>query len=352
MAMVEVWVIMAAFCVAEASPPMLTVNLDVPPEERWAPLVELFDEHFLRQVAAEVIESTVPKWVHHAVIPIVNALEKYMPPPYAKEIQGMASYYGANIADIVLLNFAYEVTAFCSSIITQDSKGNIYHGRNLDYPHDVLRNITIDVSFIQNGKELYRGTTFAGYVGLWTGQSSKQFTVSGDQRSKGYWWENVIAAVMESAPASWLVRQTLEEAANFQDAVMRLSKVPLIADVYYIVGGIHPGEGVVITRDRRGPADIWPLDPLNGAWYRVETNYDHWLPTPSRDYRRAAATEALNATGQDQINFETLYKVLSVVPVCNRMTIYTTMMSAAEPENYKTVVRECMQWVNLSKLTD
>lgn len=55
--------------------------------------------------------STVPKWVHHAVIPLVNALEKYMPPPYAKEIQGMASYCGANIADIVLLNFAYEVTA-------------------------------------------------------------------------------------------------------------------------------------------------------------------------------------------------------------------------------------------------
>lgn len=59
--------------------------------------------------------------------------------------------------------------------------------------------------------------------------------------------------------------KTLEEAANFQEAVMQLSKVPLIADVYYIIAGIHPGEGVVITRDRRGPADIWPLDALNGA---------------------------------------------------------------------------------------
>lgn len=28
----------------------------------------------------------------------------------------------------------------------------------------------------------YRGTSFAGYVGLWTGQSPNKFTVSGDQR--------------------------------------------------------------------------------------------------------------------------------------------------------------------------
>lgn len=30
----------------------------------------------------------------------------------------------------------------------------------------------------------YRGTSFAGYIGLWTGQSPNKFTVSGDQRGK------------------------------------------------------------------------------------------------------------------------------------------------------------------------
>ena len=54
--------------------------------------------------------------------------------------------------------------------------------------------------------------------------------------------------------------ETLEVATDFDDAVMRLSKVPIITDVYYIVGGVLPKEGVVITRDRSGPADIWPLD--------------------------------------------------------------------------------------------
>ena len=59
--------------------------------------------------------------------------------------------------------------------------------------------------------------------------------------------------------------QTLEEAEDFQDAVMRLAKIPIITGVYYIVGGVRAGEGAVITRDRTGPADIWPLTPINGG---------------------------------------------------------------------------------------
>ncbi len=59
--------------------------------------------------------------------------------------------------------------------------------------------------------------------------------------------------------------QTLEGAENFQDAVIRLSKIPIITGVYYIVGGVRADEGVVITRDRQGPADIWPLEPVNGG---------------------------------------------------------------------------------------
>ncbi|XP_030647310.1 N-acylethanolamine-hydrolyzing acid amidase isoform X2 [Chanos chanos] len=326
---------------ANFSPPLVNISLDVPAEQRWAPLVKLYDVDFLKKAAAQVIESILPKWVHRAVIPIVQKLGTHLPQPYGAEIRGMATFYDTAISDIIMLNFAYEVSAFCTSIVAQDAKGNIYHGRNLDYPHDVLRNLTIDVLYTKNGEVAYRGTTFAGYVGLWTGQSANKFTVSGDQRDKGHLWENIISAFLfKSSPVSWLVRETLEEAVDFQDAVMRLAKVPLITDVYYIVGGVRAGEGVVITRDRRGPADIWPLDTLHGEWYRVETNYDHWLPNPSRDPRREAAMQAMNSTGENAINLDSLYKVLSLPPVCNRITVYTTVMSAAAPERYRTVVRE------------
>ncbi|XP_034387709.1 N-acylethanolamine-hydrolyzing acid amidase-like isoform X2 [Cyclopterus lumpus] len=289
-----------------------------------------------------VVSTTVPKWVHRAVRPLVKDLEKYIPQPYGGEIRGLASHLG-DISDVIILNFAYEISAFCTSIVAQDEKGHMYHGRNLDYPHAVLRNLTMDVIFIKNGKVAYRGTSFAGYIGLWTGQSPNKFTVSGDQRgSEHLWnlWKNMVSALLfRRSPVSWLVRETLAEAEDFQDAVMRLAKIHIITGVYYIVGGTRAGEGVVITRDRTGPADIWPLDPLTGGWYRVETNFDHWLPPPTRDHRRDAANKALNATGQENISLETLYQVLSLYPVCNGVTIYTTLMSAAAPEKYNTLIR-------------
>ncbi len=42
--------------------------------------------------------------------------------------------------------------------------------------HLILQVVSLQVA--------YRGTTFAGYVGLWTGQSPNKFTVSGNQRSR------------------------------------------------------------------------------------------------------------------------------------------------------------------------
>lgn len=330
-------------CTASLSPPVVNVSLDDAPEVRWAPLLKVFDVKYLKKAAAEVIDSTVPKWVHHALAPVVAAMEKYIPQPYAGEIRGMASHFGASLSDIIVLNFAYEISAFCTSIVAQDTSGHVYHGRNLDYPHEVLRNLTINVIFLKNGEVSYRSTSFAGYVGVWTGQSPNKFTVSGDQRGKEHWWEwwkNIVSAfLLKRSPVSWLVRETLEEATDFQDAVMRMSKIPIITGVYYIVAGVLAGEGVVITRDRKGPADIWPLSPLNGGWYLVETNFDHWLPPPSSDHRRDVANKALNTTGQENINMDTLFQVLSVYPVCNGHTVYTTTMSAAIPENYTTVIR-------------
>ena len=56
--------------------------------------------------------TTVPKWVHEAVTPIVMALEKYVPQPYAGEIRGMAALMGGSISDVIILNFAYEISAY------------------------------------------------------------------------------------------------------------------------------------------------------------------------------------------------------------------------------------------------
>ncbi|XP_072480226.1 N-acylethanolamine-hydrolyzing acid amidase [Notamacropus eugenii] len=326
---------------AGIAPPRFNVSLDEAAPRRWLPVLRHFDPSFLRTALATIIGKTVPDWVHDVLRPVASEMDKFLPQPFEGEIRGMCDMLGLNVGDGILINLAYEFSAFCTSIIAQDVSGNIYHGRNLDYPFgNFLRKLTIDVQYIKNGQISYTGTTFVGYVGLWTGQSPKKFTISGDERDKGLWWENAVAALLrKNSPVSWLVRNTLEEAENFQAAVIKLAKTPIVADVYYIVGGVSPKEGVVITRNRGGPADIWPLDPTRGEWFRVETNYDHWKPVPTWDDRRTPAIKALNSTGQKNINFDTLFKVLSVSPVLNNLTVYTTLMSAAKPDKYMTQIR-------------
>ncbi|XP_078250605.1 LOW QUALITY PROTEIN: N-acylethanolamine-hydrolyzing acid amidase [Pogona vitticeps] len=324
-----------------AAPFLANVSLERPPERRWEPVLRHFDAAFLREACGRIIDEVIPKWVHAIIRPIAKELESFAPQPFAGEIRGICDALGLDVGDGVLLNLAYESTAFCTSILAQDKNGHIYHGRNMDYAFgDILRQITIEVNFVKNGQVKYRGTTFFGYVGLWTGQSPYKFTISGDERDQGNWWENAVAAFLRhSSPVSWLTRTVLSEAEDFEAAVHMLSKTPIIADVYYIVGGVTPKEGVVITRKRSGPVDIWPLDPSSGGWYRVETNYDHWTTPPPFDDRRTPAIKALNATGQENINLKSLYKVLSVQPVLNKDTIYTTVMSAAAPDQYMTRVR-------------
>ncbi|XP_020759807.2 N-acylethanolamine-hydrolyzing acid amidase [Odocoileus virginianus] len=326
---------------APPAPPLFNVSLDAAPQLRWLPVLQHYDRDFLRSAMAHIIGDFVPQWVLALIRKVARELELFLPQPFTDEIRGMCDALDFNLVDCILLNLAYEFSAFCTSIVAQDSKGHIYHGRNLDYPFgSLLRNLTVDVQFIKSGQIAYTGTTFVGYVGLWTGQSPHKFTVSGDERDKGWWWENMIAALFRRhSPVSWLLRTTLSESENFEAAIYKLAKTPLIANVYYIVGGISPKEGVVITRNRGGPADIWSLDPLNGAWFRVETNYDHWKPVPKGDDRRTPAIKALNATGQANLSLETLFQVLSVFPVYNNYTIYTTVMSAASPDKYMTRIR-------------
>ena len=64
--------------------------------------------------------------------------------------------------------------------------------------------------------------------------------------------------------ATLLVLQTLEDAVGFTDAVLRLVTTDTIAPLYYIVGGVYPGQGAIITRDRLATLDTWYLDPKHG----------------------------------------------------------------------------------------
>ena len=105
---------------------------------------------------------------------------------------------------------------------------------------------------------------------------------------------------------------------SFDDAVKFLTSSHLIAPAYFILGGIQPDEGIVITRDQDHVVNIWKLDTNNSIWYLLETNYDHWIPPPPDDDRSDPGINAMSETTRGGINFNTLLAVLETDPVCNK----------------------------------
>ena len=166
---------------------------------------------------------------------------------------------------------------------------------------------------------MFTSAQVAGFLGILSGHRYKQFTFSINERDQGEWWVNFIFALLDkkASPLSFLTRQVLENATDFNDAVNQLSSHDLIAPAYFIVAGVKPDEGVVITRNQSALINTWRLDNSNNIWYLLETNYDHWVPPPPNDDRRTPGMRAMNQTTQANINYNTLFNVLTIDPVCN-----------------------------------
>jgi len=319
------------------------------PERRWRRVAEDFKDmgRELKDIVRILVDAYVPTDDGRKMVyGLADILGDLLPQEMKDEIRGYHEMADIEIADLVLYNLIYDLTAFkaCTSIIAQDDMGHVFHGRNLDYSFsDFLRRSTILLEFQdRRGKVHYGGVGFAFYVGLLTGQKPEGFTISLDERDDGKGIENVIMAFVTRLrhPVGWFIREVLAEEDHFESAVRRLSDTMLIAPAYFIVGG-QTGQGAVITRDRLMAINVWRMDPYNhGEWYLVETNYDHWKP--AGDKRRDVAKKMMDETGQRDINDITLYNVLSTDPVKNKDTVFTTIMSAHAPSMMleDTMVRE------------
>lgn len=201
--------------------------------------------------------------------------------------------------------------------------GHIIHGRNLDYDFSgLMQNISFIAEYHRDGKLLFTTVQVAGYLGILTGHKQNSFTFSLNERDQGSWLINLLFALIDrkATPIAFLTRSVMENQTDFESAVSQLKTTDLIAPVYFIVGGMKPYEGVVLTRDQGGAVDEWRLDASSSgieSWYLLETNYDHWVPPPQNDNRRTPGMKAMNATTQANINLDTLLDVLTINPVCN-----------------------------------
>jgi len=342
--------------------PWYTVDLDKDPSERWVEVATAYKQNItvLIGVIKEFIygmtgSTSIIDWVDNNMA----AWDQKLPYPYNAEIASIAQVTGIPEGEIVLYNIFYEIFTVCTSIVAQDNNNKLYHARNLDFglflgwdvnTHDwavteKLREIIININWIRNGQTVYKSVNFAGYIGIYNGVKKNGFTVTANERfSINGGFIGIFQWLMENSTASLmslLVRETFETVDTYEDAVAKLSVTPIMAPVYYIVGGKNSNEGQIIVRGRANVAGVVNLNVSDpNGWYILETNYDPWKKPLYLDDRRTPGNACMQRLTRDYVGFEGIFNVLSSTTNFNKLTAYTVLMQV-DDGTLETYIQKC-----------
>ncbi|CAO4368341.1 unnamed protein product [Caenorhabditis nigoni] len=325
---------------SKRTPPKYTIDLDQHPSQRWNQVIKDHVE-FLPGVVEES-KKYIPKPLQPFVWWVASKVDRFFSTDTRQELEGIARESGLPLGEIVGLNILYDIAAFdrrhifglgCTSIVAQNEKGDIFHGRNLDYDMTgLLKNITVHVDFMKNGSILYSGVTFALYNGILTGQRPGAYSVSLNARYSGAYIDNILMEIYTKfkRPVSFFIRDVLEHQESYADAVDALSNTHLFSPSYIIVAGTKKNEGVVISRNRWSAANVYQLNMDANQWFLVETNYDNWKK--QGDNRRITAIQKLKEIGKTNFDEKSMAEVLITSPVKNNLTVFSSVIQPKNPE--------------------
>jgi len=319
--------------------PRVSVNLDLPPEERFLPICNKFKSEII--AAQKYLIDAEPALLIKIFELVVQASRKNLAEPFKSEIESIAKCTGIDEDEFLVTNLFYEFSAACTSIVAEDSDGKILHGRNLDFNFKpALAPLTAEIDYVRNGSLLFRSTGFLGLAQVLTAVKEDVAGVTINERTPSHKMKQILGNVKRVLqgvmPSSWAARMALEQSDTFEDVAARLSTEELASPIYYIVSGLQDGK--VITRNATHAEDIWDLHE-NGVdgWFVLQTNDDHW--GPPRDDRRDMGNKHMRQVGQKAISNATMYDdVLHQAPNfrTSNHTIYTSLFYVNDIDSYWT----------------
>jgi acid ceramidase len=341
--------------------PWFTINLDSAPHDRWTHIATQYKSQIFELIGVlkDLILPIFPDALA-IVDEAFGALNEKLPQPYRDEITGISDATEIPLGEIVLYNVFYEIFTVCTSIVAQDPHGKLVHARNLDFGlflgwnatiHEwsistALRKMIININWVKNGRIVFKSNNFAGYVGIYNGLKPNAFSVTANERfdaDGGYL--GIIRWLIGLEPngkwMSWLTREAMEEETTYQGAFNRLSTQDILSPVYYILGGVNPNEGAIITRALNGTVLLNTLNSSDpNGWYLLETNYDLNVDPLFLDDRRTPGRHCMQTLGQENVNFQGIYNVLSSRTNLNKLTTYTVLMQV-ETGKFETHIQSC-----------
>lgn len=129
-----------------------TIDLDTAQEDRWDEVVAAFETEMTALIdflfEFPLMDVVLRKEIMKAIDKNQDAILDAM--PYGDEIRGIATKSKLALDKLTFVNIAYEVMGFCTSIgiyifiykppffvdvqiVAQNSAGEVFHGRNLDF---------------------------------------------------------------------------------------------------------------------------------------------------------------------------------------------------------------------------
>jgi acid ceramidase len=199
------------------------------------------------------LEGATPRPLLATVKAAVGTLHRLFGRHYGDEVDELATLLGATPAEIVLANIYYDLAAGgCSTFVQPTPAGPPLVARTRDWylPRQLLRKHTT-VFRVHAPCGPYATVSYPGLIGALTGIAPGRFAIAINyvrHASESGWAKIAGRGLKGYWPTTWVVRQALDHAATFADAVRHLSRTPLLAPVMFTVAGTAPGEGVVIER--------------------------------------------------------------------------------------------------------
>lgn len=292
------------------------VNLDLPAAKRW---------HFLVDYKKEVNELLQCylndfKGTDFIFEGISAYKEGIISSEYLAEIDFIASISNFSADEVLIANLYYDVLKFyfgCTAFAVENN-GKIIHARNLDWwtENNLLSEHSKIFDFQRNGKTVFKTVGWVGFIGALSGIKPHQFSLT-------------LNAVLSkdnpeiAMPISFLLREILDTANNFDEAKKALETTTIASDCLLLLSGMKSDEMVVVERT-----------PTRFATRTTENNFitvtnDYKLIENSSEEENLLQSTScgrfdraeLLLKNQDDIGIETCFEILTDEKVRMEITV-------------------------------
>ena len=304
------------------------VDLDLEPEQRWVEIIKDHKKYFPRveQEVDNILKSVgVLGGLSKGIVSLFSSAGKVM---YKKELESISKLSGVPMSKLILMQICYEMFSACTSVVIRGETQN-YHFRTMDWEMDFLRDLTINIVFKKNGRELYKAASWAGYVGVVTGVNENYSLALNYRRSKGSLLGNVMRTLKMKWPIGYMVRHIFENEMDVESTYDALTSYQLISPCYITFCQKHSHAKVLIREHNK----LLKESDLSDKGYLIQTNHDsddsevNIMWSFERYKRAQLIIDSLDCVdGHYKTNEKEFLQKFLVKPIINPHTIYVSLI--------------------------